>query len=474
MLRTYRETYPEMKVHDGITYTCILAKPGMPYVLLLGENHNIECEDSSRILSQTAVMDELLKDGDHFLLEDPQQDHARIIGDQWIDPADLSRINTLRQELSHCLGAKWKEKKELYPDAETRTCKYQTENKQVQFHWLDYGLGWDNELDIKNCDSTLSDYGKDKECRECPTHASEQCQADEKCSWKDGKCIALDPTGLQVIPQGIDKHKLDSDATYRKEVTTMIQNSLVYSLLDTELRQKGSLETLPCRHLDEEDCVGYRNHEFPGGTCVFDNKGVEYQNEKVWLTAYHPNRPKKCRSMYDYIHHELRKPKCEGFQMPTPEALAEWFVSEVPDENLRWQNFHIIRRIMEVYTLLRMFRKFAQPAKRCIVYAGSNHSKALAKLLVDTQGYVILDKHDPYVATEANAKAVADADAASNAYRDHIKLTMKVAKDESLEPAVQLQRLQEMNQQSEKLSENKDRARKAAEQFSAACRLWQI
>ena len=143
---------------------------------------------------------------------------------------------------------------------------------------------------------------------------------------------------------------------------------------------------------DENECLGYRNHEFPGGTCVFDNKGVEYQNEKDWLKATNPNRPKKCRSIYDYIHHELHKEKCEGFQMPTPEALAEWFVSRVRGYSLKWQNFFTIRNIMDVYTLLRMFRKFAQPAKRCIVYAGALHSEALAKLLVDTQEYVILDQ----------------------------------------------------------------------------------
>ena len=80
--------------------------------------------------------------------------------------------------------------------------------------------------------------------------------------------------------------------------------------------------------------------------------------------------------------------------MPTPEALAEWFVSEIEDDNLRWQNFKIIRIIMDFYTLLRMFRKFEQPAKRCIVYAGALHSKALAKLLVDTQEYVIVNQQD--------------------------------------------------------------------------------
>jgi hypothetical protein len=92
---------------------------------------------------------------------------------------------------------------------------------------------------------------------------------------------------------------------------------------------------------------------------------------------------------------------------------------------------------------------------------------------VDTQGYVILDKHDP-TATEAAAKAVADADAAFNAYLDHVTLTVEVAEDELLEPAFKSQRLQELNQQSEKLSENKDRAREAADQFSASCRLWRI
>ena len=105
--------------------------------------------------------------------------------------------------------------------------------------------------------------------------------------------------------------------------------------------------------------------------------------------------------MYDYIHHELQKEKCDGFQMPTPEALAEWFVSELVDKNLKWQNFHIIRRIMDFYTLLRMFRKFAPPAKRCIVYAGASHSRALEKLLVDTQGYIVLDKYDPESAYKA-------------------------------------------------------------------------
>ena len=231
MLRTYRETYPEVKVHDGITYTCLLAKPGMPYVLLLGENHDIECEDSSRIVSQPAVMHELLKDGDHFLLEDKALNHSNINTSY----STTRRINKLRQELKQCLSATWKEGKGLDPDAETRTCKYQTDNKKVHFHWLDYGMYWDDKLDIKNCDSTLSYVGDHDECLECPEHAApEQCQDDEKCDWKDGKCIALEPTGFQVIPQGIDKHKLDSDATYRKEVTTMIQNSLVHSLLDQE------------------------------------------------------------------------------------------------------------------------------------------------------------------------------------------------------------------------------------------------
>ena len=395
-------------------------------------------------------------------------------------------------------------------------------------------MGWDDKLDIKNCDSALSYVGDPDECLECPEHAApKQCQDDEKCDWKDGKCIALEPTGFQVIPQGIDKHKLDRDATYRKEVTTMIQNSLVHSLLDQEkppckdLGKMWRVLKIPVRHLqtsltsppfhsrerpptalealaekvattstfnlintyylrlgggvsliketfyperadffswnaigvvdklsnagmlqhikvgdstanqltfvsdstaassrfegppdqvvaavyilqglgfnakfikhgqDENECLGYRNTDFPGGTCVFDNKGVEYQNEKDWLKATNPNRPKKCRSIYDYIHHELHKEKGEGFQMPTPEALAEWFVSGLEDTNLKWQNFHIVRDIMDVYTLLRMFRKFAQPAKRCIVYAGANHSEALAKLLVDTQEYVILDRQDP-------------------------------------------------------------------------------
>ena len=168
--------------------------------------------------------------------------------------------------------------------------------QKVQFHWLDYGMGW-----------------KDK--------------------------LTDDLTGLHVIPQGIDKHKLDSDATYRKEVTTMIQNSLVHSLLD--------LEEPACKDLGKggtwlekrRECLGYRNQEFPGGTCVFDNKGVEYQNTKNWREVV---LPPKCRSMYDYIHHELHKEKCEGFQMPTPEALAEWFVSRVRDYSLTWQNFFTI------------------------------------------------------------------------------------------------------------------------------------
>ena len=209
----------------------------------------------------------------------------------------------------------------------------------------------------------------------------------------------LGADGIQVIPQGIDKRKLDTNTAYREEVTTMIKNSLVHSLLD--------LEKPACKDLGKGECLGYRNQEFPGSTCVFDNNGVEYQNTQKWYVS----QPSKCRSMYDYIHHELHKPKCEGFQMPTPEALAEWFVSGLEDTNLKWQNFHIIRRIMDVYTLLRMFRKFDQPAKRCIVYAGANHSKALAKLLVDTQGYVILDKYDPSAAVNAASATVNTANA---------------------------------------------------------------
>ena len=335
---TYRQEYPEVKVKDGITYTCILAKPGMPYVLLIGENHNIECKDSSRILSNPAVMHELLKDGDHFLLEDQAQNHYTIT-EKYLY---THRIDKLRKELKHCLSAKWIEGKTLSREAVTETCKYNTVNKKVQFHWLDYGMGW-----------------KDK--------------------------LTDDLTGLHVIPQGIDKHKLDSDEEERNKVKRMIQNSLVHSLLDQDKP--------PCKDLGEHECLGYRNADFPGGACVFDNKGVEYQNETNWFDAI--LRSDKCRSIYDYIHNELHKPKCEGFQMPTPEALAEWFVSRVTDDNLTWQNFHIIRRIMDFYTLLRMFRKFVEPAKRCIVYAGADHSKALAKLLVDTQEYVIVDKQDP-------------------------------------------------------------------------------
>ena len=334
----YRQEYPEVKVTDGITYSCILAKPGMPYVLLIGENHNIECKDSSRILSNPAVMNELLKDGDHFLLEDQAQNHDTITKKY----STTSRIAKLREELKHCLSAKWIEGKELSREADTGMCKYHTDNKKVQFHWLDYGMGW-----------------KDK--------------------------LTDDLTGLHVIPQGIDKHKLDSDEEERNKVKRMIQNSLVHSLLDQDKP--------PCKDLGEHECLGYRNADFPGGACVFDNKGVEYQNETNWFDAI--LRSDKCRSIYDYIHNELHKPKCEGFQMPTPEALAEWFVSGVTDDNLTWQNFHIIRRIMDFYTLLRMFRKFVEPAKRCIVYAGADHSKALAKLLVDTQEYVIVDKQDP-------------------------------------------------------------------------------
>ena len=111
MLRTYRKEYPEVTVNDGITYTCILAKPGMPYVLLLGENHNIECEDSSRIVSQPAVMHELLKDGDHFLLEDEALNHSNIN----TTLHSTIRIHKLRQELRQCLSTKWKEGKELDP-----------------------------------------------------------------------------------------------------------------------------------------------------------------------------------------------------------------------------------------------------------------------------------------------------------------------------------------------------------------------
>ena len=334
----YRQEYPEVKVKDGITYTCILAKAGMPYVLLIGENHNIECKDSSRILSNPAVMNELLKDGDHFLLEDQAQNHYTITEKY----STTSRLGKLREELKHCLNAKWIEGKNLSREADTGMCKYHTDNKKVQFHWLDYGIDWKDEL-------------------------------------------TDDLTGLQVIPQGIDKHKLDSDAAYRKEVKTMIHNSLVHSVLDQEKP--------PCKDLEDDECLDYRNADFPGGTCVFDNKGVEYQNETNWFDAI--LRSNKCRSIYDYIHNELHKPKCEGFQMPTQQALAEWFVSEIKDNNLHWQNFHIIRRIMDFYTLLRMFRKFVEPAKRCIVYAGADHSKALAKLLVNTQEYVIVDKQDP-------------------------------------------------------------------------------
>ena len=407
MLQEYRELYPKISVNDGFVYTCILAKPGMPYVLLLGENHDIECEDSSRILSQPAVMKELLKDGDHFMLEDKEQNHDNITN-KYSVTGSVARINKLRIELQPCLAGKWVTGKTLHPEYEFPGCKYKEENKMVQFHWLDYGLGWDNQLDIKNCDSTLTHDGK-QECYECDRQTKEPCKQDDKCDWKDGKCIALEPTGIQVIPQGIDKRKLDTNTAYREEVTTMIKNSLVHSLLD--------LEEPACKDLGKggtwlekrRECLGYRNQEFPGGTCVFDNKGVEYQNTPIWHVS-RPPRP-KCRSMYDYIHHELHKPKCEGFQMPTPEALAEWFVSGLKDTNLQWQNFHIIRRIMEVYTLLRMFRKFDQPAKRCIVYAGANHSEALAKLLVDTQGYVILDKYDPSAAVDAASATVNTANA---------------------------------------------------------------
>ena len=49
---------------------------------------------------------------------------------------------------------------------------------------------------------------------------------------------------------------------------------------------------------------------------------------------------------------------------------------------------------MDFYTLLRMFRQFDQPAKRCIVYAGADHSTDLADLLVETQGYCVLQKTD--------------------------------------------------------------------------------
>lgn len=436
LLPEYRASYPEVRVRDGISYTCILAKPGMPYVLLIGETHPIKCEDSSRILSQPAIMEELLKDGDHFLLEDAEQNHDS----QWINYIDDDiRINKLRQELKHCLSAKWKEGKELYVDrqmaathdelAEER-CKYQ--NKKVQFHWLDYGLYWDTN-------------------------------------------------DLQVIPKGFDKHKLNTDATYREEVTTMFKNSLVRPLLGTEAPQETAIltvggpiytydrKTRPCRYLDEEDCLGYRNHEFPGGTCVFDNRGVQYQNEAKWYDA--ELRPEKCRSIYDYIHHERRKVKCDGFQMPTEEALAKWFVSEVakaaeeddfptPDENLQWQNYHIIRRIMDVYTLLRMFRQFTEPAKRCIVYAGAKHSTALVKLLVDTQGYVILD--EKYMDDEVAQANYANALTIANDFSAHVN---KMTPDE------RARELPRLIPQMKRLSDNVMQAKAQADD---SCRLWGI
>ena len=142
--------------------------------------------------------------------------------------------------------------------------------------------------------------------------------------------------------------------------------------------------------------------------------------------------------------------------MPTPEALAEWFVSRLEDTNLKWQIFSIIRRIRDVYTLLRMFRKFDQPAKRCIVYAGDQHSTALAKLLVDTQGYVILD--EKYMDDEVAQANYANALTIVNDFSAHVN---KMTPDELPRAFPRMKRLS-------------DNVMHAKAQADNPCRLWSI
>jgi hypothetical protein len=349
----YRKAYPEVKVHDGITYVGILAKPGMPYVLLLGEHHPITCTDNSRLLSQPAVMNELLKDGDHFLLEAPPISHENLARGYGTN----NRINLLRTELQPCLRAEWVKGKDLYahgyngnPSGTMRgsrrqelvSCKYHTDLKNVHFHWLDYGMF--SELASNNIRTQVI------------------------------RCRYLDLEKLKSVPE------------YKEDAITMIHNSLVHSLLDKEKP--------PCWKMQQEECD--RNADSAGGTCVWDDKGLESQNAFSWssVTKLRP----KCRSMYDYVHNELHKPKCSQFQMPDPEELAKWFVNmliyrlDVHDtpNTARSQNFYMRRFVMDFYTLLRMFREFTTPAKRCIVYAGTSHSNGLAALLRDTQGYQML------------------------------------------------------------------------------------
>ena len=346
----YRKAYPEVKVYDGITYVGILAKPGMPYVLLLGEHHPITCTDNSRLISKPAVMHELLKDGDHFLLESPPISHENLANGYGTN----NRMNLLRTELQPCLRAEWVKGKYLYARGSPSgtmhgsrrqglvSCKYHTAQKNVHFHWLDYGMFSELSNNIRRTQVI--------------------------------RCRYLDLEKLKSVPE------------YKGAAITMIQNSLVHSLLDNEKP--------PCWKMRQEEC--YRNADSAGGTCVWDSKGLESQNAFSWSSVIRL-RP-KCRSMYDYVHNQLHKPKCSQFQMPESGELAKWFVNmlisrmdghKTPNE-ATLQNFYMRRFVMDFYTLLRMFREFTKPAKRCIVYAGTSHSKRLAALLRDTQGYQML------------------------------------------------------------------------------------
>jgi hypothetical protein len=338
-LASYRAIYPEVKIYDGIVYKCILAKEGMPYVLLIGERHNVLCKDTSRVISHPEVVRELLRPGDHFLLEDLPP-----------EPKDVANI----QQLIHYVRDTSSSPVPL--DQLSRMFRQRRSPPNVQFHWLDYGWGW---LDFE------ADQRADKRRRACAAMKQpDECRKDPLCVWSGVTCHSL-PMGLQAIPdypdflQLIGGEEVDAPAA-------ILERTLISALLDTDT----------CK-VDQKTCedVGH-SKDYITGSCVWDTVDAT------------------CRSIFGHIHRELEKEKCAGYQPVTADVLASELVQclmQEKDKSYSSLNFSALRWTMDVYSLFRMFRKFRTPAKRCIVYAGDFHSINLRHLLVGTQGYRVLE-----------------------------------------------------------------------------------
>jgi hypothetical protein len=109
-----------------------------------------------------------------------------------------------------------------------------------------------------------------------------------------------------------------------------------------------------------------------------------------------------------HIVREMAKQKCDGFTPLAPADLEDC----LRGSRTVLSPFVIARFELDVYAVLRMFRKFTpSAAKRCIVYAGKQHIDGISKILQVSQQYdVVTETAAPVVDSKKKRNSHTDED----------------------------------------------------------------